>query len=232
MFVALTFDVEDPDQRDHGTPHAVMTILEALGRSDIRATFFLQGRWTSANPDAAAAVGAAGHLVGNHSYFHADSRLLTTKGMREDVNRAHAAIEERVGVDARPWYRLPYGAGADSHLVQDRLHALGYRHVGWDVDVRDYAMGDVAAMVPAMTELLDERERAGATHAIVLLHSWPVVTADAMPELCRFLLDRCEGTVTVDQVPGSGAVVPTRSRLEERVRGLASRTRTVLRRPA
>ena len=30
-----------------------------------------------------------------------------------------------------------------------------------------------------------------------------------MPDLCRFLLERCDGTVTVDDVPGNGAVATT-----------------------
>jgi peptidoglycan/xylan/chitin deacetylase (PgdA/CDA1 family) len=224
MFVALTFDVEDPDQRDHGHPGDVASILGALDASGIRATFFVQGRWAEANPVVAAAIGAAGHLVGSHSYFHADTRLLRARGVRQDVVRAHDVIVDVVGVDPRPWYRLPYGAGADDRTIERTLRSLGYRHAGWDVDVRDYAMDDPAAMVPAMERALAEHERTGATHAIVLLHSWPVVTAEAMPELCRFVAERCEGTVTVDEVPGGGAV-PTRSRLAQRADGLASRAR-------
>jgi len=231
MLAALTFDVEDPDQHDHGSPDDVMAILDALGEAGMRATFFLQGRWSGANPAAAAAVGAAGHLVGSHSYFHTDTRLLTARGMREDVRRAQREIAERVGVDARPWYRLPYGAGAESPVIQGRLRSLGYRHVGWDVDPHDYALADSGALVPAVAAGLAERRRAGATHAIVLLHSWPLATAKAMPELCRFLRDECAGTVTVDQVPGQGAV-PSRSRLEHGARWVASRARSALRRSA
>jgi peptidoglycan/xylan/chitin deacetylase (PgdA/CDA1 family) len=228
MFVAVTFDVEDPDQRDHGNPDAVTVILEALADAGDRATFFLQGRWVSANPDQAAAIGAADHMVGSHSYYHADTRLLTAKGVREDVMRAHREIQDRVGVDARPWYRLPYGAGAESPQVQGRLRALGYRHVGWDVDVRDYALAASEDLVPAVATALAERERAGATHAIVLLHSWPPATAGAMPHLCAYLRESGHATVTVDQVPGHGAVRPE-SRLSHGARRLAVRGRDALR---
>jgi peptidoglycan/xylan/chitin deacetylase (PgdA/CDA1 family) len=223
MLVALTVDVEDPDQRGHGRPDQVVAMAEAMQGAGVRGTFFLQGRWVDANPDAAAAVGTAGHLVGNHSYFHADTRLLTPEGVREDVTRGQRAIASALGVDARPWYRLPYGAGAESPRLKRQLRSLGYRHVGWDVDVRDYAMTAGDALVPALEHALAQRERSGATHAIVLLHSWPPATAQAMPELCRFVLERCEGTVTVDQVPGNGAV-PTTSPLVGRARGLARRS--------
>jgi peptidoglycan/xylan/chitin deacetylase (PgdA/CDA1 family) len=227
MLVAVTVDVEDPDQRGHGSPDDVMTILEALNTAEIRATFFVQGRWLAANPEVASAIGAAGHLVGNHSYYHTDTRLLTSSGVREDVTKAHQEIKDVLGIDARPWYRLPYGLGAESPRIQRQLRALGYQHVGWDVAVRDFSMTESDALVPSMAQALSVQERAGATHAIVLVHSWPVVTAKAMPELCRFLLERCDGTVTVDHVPGNGSVA-TRSGLGSRARRLASRTRAAL----
>jgi hypothetical protein len=103
--------------------------------------------------------------------------------------------------------------------------------VGWDVDVDDYAMTDRGALVPAIDKAITERERAGATHAIVLLHSWPPATVAAMPELCRFVLERCEGTVTVDEVPGNGAVRST-SPLVGRARGLAGQTRAAFSHPS
>jgi len=224
MLVALTVDVEDPDRRGHGRPDQVAAIVDAMDGAGVRATFFVQGRWLGANPEAASAIGT-GHLVGNHSYFHADTRLLTAEGVREDVTKGHKEIEDSLGVDARPWYRLPYGAGAESPRIKRQLRALGYRHVGWDVDVHDYAMTDPDALVPAIDEALAARARAGASHAIVLLHSWPSVTVQAMPALCRYLLERCEGTVTVDAVPGNGAV-PTTSPLVGRARNLTRRSPT------
>jgi peptidoglycan/xylan/chitin deacetylase (PgdA/CDA1 family) len=227
MQVALTVDVEDPDQRDYGSPDELATIVEAMNSAGVRATFFVQGRWLAANPDVARAMGSSGHLVGNHSYYHADTRRLTPRGVREDVTRGHKQIEDTLGVDARPWYRLPYGAGADNARIQRQLRSLGYRHVGWDVDVNDFEMTQSDALVPAIAKAITERERAGATHAIVLLHSWPAVTAKAMPDLCQFLIERGDPTVTVDQVPGHGAV-PTTSPWLGRARGLARRSRAAL----
>jgi peptidoglycan/xylan/chitin deacetylase (PgdA/CDA1 family) len=231
MLVALTFDVEDPDQRPHAGSGDIAPILGALDTAGIRATFFLQGRWLGANPDAAAAIAAAGHLVGNHSYFHTETQFLTARGLREDVSRAHLAILQHTGVDARPWYRLPYGAGAESPVIQSRLRSLGYRHVGWDVDVNDYALDDGPALVSAVAEELAARRQAGATHAIVLLHSWPLATAVGLPELCDLLRHQDHDLVTVDRVPGRGAVVP-RSRLSHRARWMAGHAKAALRRSA
>jgi peptidoglycan/xylan/chitin deacetylase (PgdA/CDA1 family) len=227
MLVAVTVDVEDPDQHRHESADAVTAILAALGQSGIRATFFVQGRWLAANPALASTMAADGHLIGNHSYFHADTRLLTAKGLREDVTRGHKEIEDALGIDARPWYRLPYGAGSESRAIRRRLRRLGYQHVGWDVDVKDFALSDPDTLVPKVADALAQRERLGATHSIVLLHSWTAVTSRSMPDLCRFLVEGCQGTVTVDQVPGRGAVEP-RSALKRRSQALASRTRAVV----
>ena len=82
---------------------------------------------------------------------------------------------------------FPYGFGAQSPRLKRQLQSLGYRHVGWDVDVDDYAMTDSGALVPALDKALTERERAGAAYAIVLLHSWPLATGAAMGELCQML---------------------------------------------
>ena len=194
-------------------------------RAGIRATFFVQGRWVAANPEAAAAIGSSGHLVGNHSYYHADTRLPRPRGVRAGRDQgARARSRTSLGVDARPWYRLPYGAGAESPRITRQLRALGYRHVGWDVDVDDYAMTDRDALVPAIDKAITERERAGATHAIVLLHSWPPATAAAMPELCRFLVERCEGDR--DRRPGAGTTVPCATYLAARGPGPHSGKRT------
>jgi peptidoglycan/xylan/chitin deacetylase (PgdA/CDA1 family) len=227
MLVAVTIDVEDPDQHGHESPDAVGAILAALNQSAIRATFFVQGRWLAANPEVASTMGAHGHLVGNHSYYHADTRLLTAKGLREDVTKSHDAIKETLGIDARPWYRLPYGAGSESRTIRRRLRRLGYHHVGWDVDVKDFSLTDPDALVPSIAQAVAARERAGATHSIVLLHSWTAVTSTAMPGLCRFLVEHGQGTVTMDEVPGGGAVKP-RSALSRRARGLASQARAAV----
>ena len=99
--------------------------------------------------------------------------------------------------------------------------------MGWDVDVNDYEMTDSDALVPALAQALTERERAGATHAIVLLHSWPPVPPRPCASSAGFLVERADDTVTVDQVPGHGAVA-TMSPVVGRARTLARQTRAVL----
>ncbi len=197
--VALTFDAEHPDRPHHGD-HALW-VVDELRRLDVRATFFMQGRWVEAFGDAARRIAAEGHLVGNHSFYHARMPLLSADGFEEDIREAGRAIVEATGVDPRPWLRFPFGAGADAASLVDRLAALGYRHVGWDVEVYEWEPGR------SSREVVDAAV-GGATArgdgAIVLLHTWPDPVAPALAEIVDRL--RAEGMrfVGVDELGLAG----------------------------
>ena len=204
MHGAITIDVEFPDRARHGESDQILTILDVLASFDMRATFFIQGSWLRENGELGAAIKAGRHLVGNHSYDHTDAQSQNAKAMRHDVMRAHQEIEDVLDVDARPWYRLPYGAGWSSRRIRRRLHAVGYQHVGWNVDVRDFEAAGEDEVLATLDHRLVALEREGTASAIVLLHSWPLVTAQAMPRLCEELRRRCDAMMTVDQIPGNG----------------------------
>jgi peptidoglycan-N-acetylglucosamine deacetylase len=195
MRVALTFDAEHPDRPHHGD-HAAW-VLDELGRLEIRATVFLQGRWVEAYPDLARRVADEGHLVGSHSFYHARMPLLSEAGFSEDVREAERVIIETTGVDPKPWIRFPFGAGADDANLVDRLPALGYRHVGWDVEVFEWEPGRSTREVvaSAVTGVMEN-----ADGAIVLLHTWPDPVAPAMAEVVERLRSAGAIFVRVDEL--------------------------------
>jgi len=47
-------------------------ILATLKKQNVKASFFLEGRWVQKNPELAKMIVEAGHEVGNHSYTHPD----------------------------------------------------------------------------------------------------------------------------------------------------------------
>lgn len=178
MRVALTFDAEHPDRPTAGDHNA--RVLDELHRLDVRATVFLQGRWVEANPHLARRFAAEGHVIGNHTYYHARMPLLSPEGFDEDIREAERTILETTGLDPRPWLRFPFGAGADTAALVDRLRGLGYRHVGWDVEVYEWDSGRSAGEVAArVVEGVTER----GDGAIVLLHTWPDPVAPALAEV-------------------------------------------------
>jgi peptidoglycan-N-acetylglucosamine deacetylase len=196
--VALTFDAEHPD-RPHRDARGAERILDTLSERSVRATFFVQGRWAQSEPSLAHRIADNGHLVGNHSMFHAPMPLLSDDGLATDIREAEDAIRETTGADPRPWFRCPFGAGNDDPRVQRVLERLGYRNVPWDVEPFDWE--------PAVSA--DELVRATLAEAnegaVVLLHTWPETTGAALPELLSRLEDAGATPVTVDELIGSGA---------------------------
>ena len=177
--VALTFDAEHPS-REGNAPGTEEAILDALAAADIRATFFVQGRWATAHPSLARRIRADGHLVGSHSHWHAPLTLLSEAGVRVDVAKAERRIIDVMGVDPKPWFRCPFGDGADQPRVIAVLASVGYRNVHWNVDTEDWCEERSPADVH---EAAVEGVRAAAGNAVVLLHTWSAQTAHELPAI-------------------------------------------------
>ena len=176
--VALTFDAEHPD-RPH-RPGVTEGILDVLVDRAVSATWFLQGRWVEAYPGIARRVASDGHLVGNHSFYHARLPLLTDAGIATDIGDAERVIRDVVGVDPRPWFRCPFSAGTDDDRVLGILGRLGYRDIGQDVILEDWEPDRTG---PAMTADAMREVPAAGDPAIVMFHAWPSGTLDALPGL-------------------------------------------------
>jgi len=175
--VALTFDAEHPD-RPAAIDGSTERILAALDRAQVRATFFVQSRWAKANPGLVRRIAGDGHLIGNHSKYHARMTLLSDDGLRTDVREAGETIAELAGVDPMPWFRCPFGDGHDDARVLGALDELGYRNVHWHVETEDWEPWRTA------TEVGNDTVAGAVKHgdgAVVLLHTWPLATADAVP---------------------------------------------------
>jgi peptidoglycan/xylan/chitin deacetylase (PgdA/CDA1 family) len=192
--IALTFDAEHPD-RPGATPGTAERILDELGRADVRATFFIQSRWARAHPELARRIADDGHLVGNHSMYHARMTMLSDEGIRADVGEAAEALAAIAGVDTRPWFRCPFGDGHDDPRVAGVLEEFGYRNVHWDVETEDWEP-ETSAEDIARAALAGFDERGDG--AVLLLHTWPEHTADALPRLLEAFERAGTSFVTVD----------------------------------
>ena len=189
MQVALTFDTEFPGRPNR--PGGEDRILETLASEGIRGSFFLQGRWTRANPEIARRIAAAGHLIGNHSNYHAPMDALSDEWLRDDIKKAEATIIETTGVDPKPWFRCPFGSGMDDPRVLAGVEELGYRHVGWDVDPFDW---EERRTVDELVVRIVPRE------GIVLLHAWPAVTAEGLGRVIAGLRENGAAFAAVDEL--------------------------------
>lgn len=194
--IALTFDAEHPD-RPLCPPGNAERILDTLRDARVRATFFVQGRWARSQPEVARRIAGDGHLVGHHSNYHVRLPYLSDDGLRADVAEGEEAIRQVVGVDPRPWFRCPFGEGHDDPRVLGALEGLGYRDVHWDVELEDWEPWRSA-------EAIARDAVAGAlAHgdgAVVLLHTWPAPTAEALPTIVEGLRGAGTALVALDEL--------------------------------
>lgn len=181
--VCITIDTEYPDWPCADPLAAFDRQLEVLAARGVRATFFVVGAWARAHPDRVAAVNAAGHLLGNHSYSHCNLSRLTPDGIAEDLTECQQALAE-LGIETRPWFRAPYGEMTSRADVRSAVERAGYRHVPWNVDTEDWR-GDEEVQEAASRVVMRIKRRWPRT-ATVLLHSWPEPT----PRLLDVLLEQ------------------------------------------
>ena len=193
--VALTFDAEHPD-RPH-RPGVAAAILELLAERHVPTTWFLQGRWVESAPDTARQVVADGHLVGNHSFYHARLPLLTDDGLRTDVRDAETAIRKITGIDPRPWFRCPFSAGSDEPRILAVLAELGYRDIAADVVLDDWEPMRTGPLLAA--DALRQTPAVG-DGAVILFHAWPPGTLDALPAIIDGLRALGTAFVRIDEL--------------------------------
>jgi peptidoglycan/xylan/chitin deacetylase (PgdA/CDA1 family) len=126
--LALTYD-DGPND-----PHT-LRLLEVLAKHDVRATFFLIGRYAEQRPDIVRAVVEGGHVVGNHTYNH---RLLTFRSaaqVRADLELCGRALCDVIGEPSH-LFRPPFGGRRPGVLRIARQ--MGLAPVMWSVTGYDW----------------------------------------------------------------------------------------------
>lgn len=126
--IALTYD-DGPND-----PHT-LKLLEVLARHNIRATFFMIGRYVQQRPDIVRAVAAAGHVVGNHTYTHPLLIFRSAAQNRTELSDCQKALRDTIG-DHSNLFRPPFGGRRPVTLRVAR--ELGLEPVMWNVTGYDW----------------------------------------------------------------------------------------------
>jgi peptidoglycan/xylan/chitin deacetylase (PgdA/CDA1 family) len=93
----------------------------------IRLTYFVNGRYTSwtENRDLLRPLVESGQIqLGNHTWSHPDLATLPKDQVSEQLRRNHQFLMKNYGVDARPYFRPPYGS--HNPVVDGVAADLGY----------------------------------------------------------------------------------------------------------
>jgi len=128
--IALTFD-DGPN--DPYTLH----LLDVLARHEVKATFFMIGRFVRERPQIARAVAEAGHVIGNHTDSHPNLIGCLPAQVRIQLDECERELSDAVGQHSR-LFRPPFGGRLPHvlHVVRER----GLQTIMWSVSSRDWSL--------------------------------------------------------------------------------------------
>ena len=154
------------------------TILNALKKHNVSATFFVVGTYIESEPELIQRMIDEGHTVGNHTWHHPNmSGIETMDEFKKELTDVEDAFRQTTGQEMTKYYRPPQGIYSESTL--EMANDLGYQTFFWSLAYVDWYADDQPTREEAFDKLL------GRIHpgAIVLLHSTSSTNAEILDEL-------------------------------------------------
>lgn len=156
--IALTFD-------DGPNPAWTPQLLEILAKHNMKATFFLVGKYAEAEPALTRALADAGHLIGNHTWSHPNLAVTAPARVREELRTTKNKLEQITGKPVR-FFRPPFGARRPDVLRTAR--AMGMTPVLWNAMTNDWAEPQAERIADRVGAKVDAAHRSGHAANIVL----------------------------------------------------------------
>jgi peptidoglycan/xylan/chitin deacetylase (PgdA/CDA1 family) len=151
--LALTFD-------DGPNDPYTQQMMEVLDRHQVKATFFLIGRFVQQRPEIARAVVEAGHTVGIHTWDHHNLIFASAAEVRRQLLQTQQTIFNATGVDTK-LFRPPFGGRRPASLRIAR--SCGLQTIMWKVTCYDWK-------ALSADEIVKHAERQIRGGDVILLH--------------------------------------------------------------
>lgn len=123
-------DLSTETQFDYGARAGLWRILRLFRERDLPLTVYAVGRALELNPEAGAALAAAGHEVASHGWRWIDYRAVPEETERAEIARCVAVIERTTGTRPVGWY---------TGRISMRTRRLVAGHGGFLYDSDSYA---------------------------------------------------------------------------------------------
>ena len=156
--LALTFD-------DGPNPACTPRLLDIFASHNVRATFFLVGRFAQQQPELVRRIFSAGHLIGNHSWSHPNLALTAARKVDEELFRTRETLQQITGAPIR-YFRPPYGARRPHVLCAAR--ELEMEPVTWNAMTNDWIEPSNEVIARVLIRRIDQLQRQGRATNIVL----------------------------------------------------------------
>jgi len=182
-FIAFTFD-------DGPNPSITPRLLDLLERHNIPATFFVIGNLVTRYTQIVARMIQEGHVVGNHSWSHANMARMSSGSIINDIARTNNAIQAATGAPPT-LMRPPFGA-TSATLQRTATMPL----ILWSIDTRDWQNRNANTIYNIVI-------REAKSGSIVLFHDIYHETLVAVERLIPVLKNAGFVFVTVPEMLGS-----------------------------
>ncbi|MCR4962577.1 MAG: polysaccharide deacetylase family protein [Firmicutes bacterium] len=163
-------------------------LLRILDEQQVKATFFLTGRWAAENPKLARQIAEGGHELGNHGYHHNSPNACGKEEIMKEIKQAEQAIFDATGY--RTALYAPPSGESEPHVIE-AADRCGYRTILWSVDTIDWQN-------PDRQTLLDRVESKLTAGSIILAHP-TAVTVAALPQIIAMVREKGWDFGTVSQ---------------------------------
>ena len=129
----LTFD-------DGPSPNVTPKILDILKEENVKASFFVIGKYVDSYPEITKRAYEEGHFIANHGYDH-DNKVLyrSDSSFMDEVRKTDLAISNAIGVEnySSHIFRFPTGYMSSHHKVQKKnclklLGQMDYTYIDWN----------------------------------------------------------------------------------------------------
>lgn len=186
---------------DDGTDPAVVAAYAAFAAATgTRLTLFATGSYPAwrENAEVLRPLVASGQVqIANHTWTHPDLTSLSDAGIRDELQRTHDHIGELFGVDARPFYRPPFG------YYDDRVMHVA-AEIGYTATTMWYGSIADSSLIPE-AEIVRLAHEWFLPQHIVIGHLNHAPVTHVFDELAQVIADRGLTTVTLNDVFTSAA---------------------------
>ena len=178
--VALTFD---------DGPHRIYTknLLDGLRERGVKATFFVVGENIPGNEDLIRQMEEDGHLIGNHTYDHADISKLSDEENCRELQKTSDLIKEITG-HGTAYVRPPFGNWKDT--MDCRITMIS---VKWTIDTLDWKNRNVREIIGKVMQQISD-------HDIILMHDYYETSVEAALQIVDRLQQEGYEFVTVEDL--------------------------------
>lgn len=178
--VALTFD---------DGPHRIYTknLLDGLRERGVKATFFVVGENIPGNEDLIRQMEADGHLIGNHTYDHADISKLSDEENCRELQKTSDLVKEITG-HGTAYVRPPFGNWKDT--MDCRVTMIS---VKWTIDTLDWKSKNVAEIIGKVMQQISDYD-------IILMHDYYETSVEAALQIVDRLQEEGYEFVTVEDL--------------------------------